>query len=326
MGAACSVRGATVSPYDTGLVFSELYTVDQQIASGTFSIVFTGTNKETNAKCAIKRVPMNNLSSKQLKAFDRQLELLRDLDHPHVVKLIHCFKEHNDMYIITELVNGGELFSRLVERKSFTEKEARAIMRILLEGLEHIHSKNIVHRDIKPESLLLASADDDLSVKLADFRYAKRVSQLKKEDPNTGTMGYTAPEILLDKPYGTEVDIWSLGVICYIMLGGYSPFIADDAQQYINRSKVGDYAFHEQFWSHTSAEVKEFITHMLTVDQNERWTATQLLSHPWMTASDEQLEKYRLETTLLELRKFNTRRNLRGSIHDARTSKSRRQL
>lgn len=93
-----------MSPYDTGLVFSELYTVDQQIASGTFSIVFTGTNKQTNAKCAIKRVPMNNLSTKQLKAFDRQLELLRELNHPHVVKLIHCFKERSDMYIITELV------------------------------------------------------------------------------------------------------------------------------------------------------------------------------------------------------------------------------
>lgn len=107
MGAACSVRGSAVSPYDTGLVFSELYDVDQQIASGTFSIVFTGTNKQTNAKCAIKRVPLSNLSVKQLKAFDRQLELLRDLDHPNVVKLIHCFKERNDMYIITELVSHG---------------------------------------------------------------------------------------------------------------------------------------------------------------------------------------------------------------------------
>jgi len=198
-----------------------------------------------------------------------------------------------------------------------------------------MHAANVVHRDLKPENLLLVSGrsifniyavlplrmftvtcfteEDDTSIKIADFGFAKRISDLQPQETACGTPGYVAPEILRGDAYGPEVDIWSMGVICYVLLAGYPPFYDEDQKKLFKKIKEGRYYFHEDYWSNVSEDAMDLIRKMLCVNQTERWTATQLLSHPWITAGDETLASKNLSQALVEMKRFNARRRFKSA-------------
>ena len=229
------------------------------------------------------------------------------------VRLFETFDEGAEIYIVTELVEGGELFDRIVSKTSYNEREARDLIKLLLDTLAYMHQKGVVHRDLKPENLLLCSESDDSAIKIADFGFAKRVTELSSHETACGTPGYVAPEILRGDPYGTEVDIWSMGVICYVLLAGYPPFYDEDQKKLFKKIKEGRYYFHDEYWSATSPEAIDMIKQMLCVDQSKRWTADQLLRHPWILMGDEVLQSKSLVESVITMRKFNARRRLKAA-------------
>jgi serine/threonine protein kinase len=162
-------------------------------------------------------------------------------------------------------------------------------------------------------SLISLPETDDTDIKIADFGFAKKVKDLSPKETACGTPGYVAPEILRGDKYGAEVDVWSMGVICYVLLAGYPPFYDEDQKRLFKKIKEGRYHFHEDYWANTSPEAIHMIQQMLCVDQSKRWTADQLLEHPWMKMGDDTLQAKDLQNSIAVLRKFNARRRLRAA-------------
>ncbi len=293
--------------------FNQVYTVAKELGSGAFSTVRLATKKDTGEKYAAKIVSKKELSKADLASLMTEIEILGSLQHLHIIRLFDTFDEGNDYYIVTELVEGGELFDRIVSKPHYSELEARDLIKSLIETIAYIHGNGIVHRDLKPENLLLMSLDNDADIKICDFGFAKRIVDLSPEETACGTPGYVAPEILRGDPYGAEVDIWSLGVICYVLLAGYPPFYDDDQRKLFKKIKEGRYYFHDEYWSHISREVIDLITKMLTVNQKERWSAKQLLQHSWITEDSNKLASKNLASSVVTLKKYNIRRKFKAA-------------
>lgn len=310
-GGGSSMKGGSSSK--NAKKFNQCYMLARELGSGAFSVVKLGVHLETGHKSAVKVVSKRKLSEEDYASLLTEIEILSSLNHPHIIKLYETFDEGSDFYIVTELVEGGELFDRIVSKAHYTEKEARDLFKIFLETLAYMHKEGIVHRDLKPENLLLCSEFDDSDIKIADFGFAKRVSELSPKETACGTPGYVAPEILRGDKYGCEVDIWSMGVICYVLLAGYPPFYDEDQKRLFKKIKEGRYHFHEDYWSNTSPEAIDLIQNMLCVDQEKRWTAAQLLQHPWITLNDEKLAAKDLTGSITVMRKFNARRRLKAA-------------
>lgn len=177
----------------------------------------------------------------------------------------------------------------------------------------------MVHRDLKPENLLLMSADDDTSIKLADFGFAKKVTTDNSGLVTTcGTPGYVAPEILEGASYGKPVDIWSIGIITYILLAGYPPFHDDSQPILFRKIRKGKYYYDSPYWDNVSDDAKEFISKMLVVDPAQRSTASDLLQHKWITGTD--VATVPLTSALTELRRFHARKKFKAAVHSVQAT------
>ena len=236
------------------------------------------------------------------------------MKHNHIINLYDVFDEPSYYYLVTELMLGGELFDRIVTKTFYTEKEARDVCKILFDALGYCHSHAIAHRDLKPENLLLMSRNDDKNIKIADFGFAKKVSSSKCLLTQCGTPGYVAPEILHGVPYGVKADMWSLGVITYILLGGYPPFIEQNQRELFKKIKRGQYEFHVEYWGQISKEAKDLIAGLLTVDPDRRMSAEKALQNPWITGSDEMLDGKDLGVNLEQFRRYNAKRKVRQAV------------
>jgi len=201
------------------------------------------------------------------------------MENPYIIKLYDIFDTPNSLYLVMELVTGGELFDRIVEREQYSEANAKEVMKQLLIAIEYFHSLGIVHRDLKPENLLLENESDDTNIKVTDFGLG-RFSDLLMHTA-CGTAGYVAPEILSCKGYDKEVDMWSAGVILYILLSGYPPFFDDHEPRLFESIMKADYEFHPQYWDHISKEAKDLVSKLLVVNPHKRLSATEALQHPW---------------------------------------------
>lgn len=244
-----------------------------------------------------------------------EIAILTELRHPHIICLYETFEEPKYYYLVTEEMHGGELFDRVVAKSYYNEKEARDTVKILLEALKYCHSKKVAHRDLKPENLLLQSATNDTDLKLADFGFAKRCTGGEEcLTTQCGTPGYVAPEILEGVPYGTKSDMWSIGVIVYILLGGYPPFIEQDQKTLFRKIRKGQYEFHEEYWGSVSKDAKALISSMLTVNPQKRVNAVQALNNKWITGSDASLEGKDLGKNLEEFKKFNAKRKFKAAV------------
>jgi len=181
-----------------------------------------------------------------------------------------------------ELVTGGELFDKIVDKGSYSESDASTLIKKIVSAVEYLHSLNIVHRDLKPENLLLRSADNDLEVALADFGLSKIVGPQTLMQTACGTPSYVAPEVLNATGYDREVDLWSIGVITYIMLCGFPPFYGDSVPEIFEQIMDANFDYPADYWSDISSEAKDFINKLLVVDVAKRMTADEALKHPWL--------------------------------------------
>jgi len=277
-------------------------------------VVIEATKKETGESFAVKIVAKSKLTNEDEIALKDEITILMELQHQHIIRLYDVFEEKDFWYLVTEKMTGGELFDRIVSKSFYNEKEARDVCKILFEAIGHCHSHDVAHRDLKPENLLLRAEDNDSEIKIADFGFAKKVlapDSLLTEQ--CGTPGYVAPEVLKGVPYDTKADMWSLGVIIYILLGGYPPFIEDNTRELFRIIRKGKYEFHEEYWGSVSADAKDLISCLLTVSPGKRLSASDALKHKWMMADASVLEAANLDENLAELRKFNAKRKFKAA-------------
>ncbi|KAG5180796.1 hypothetical protein JKP88DRAFT_200183 [Tribonema minus] len=294
------------------------YELGKQLGTGACSVVCKGVSKRPETKgeeVAIKIVRRLELPERERAALTAEMDIMLKLRHPNILRLIDSFQDTEKLYMVVELARGGELFDRIVQKVTYDESEARELVRCLLRAVAYCHSRGVVHRDLKPENLLLVSTEDDAAVKIADFGFADHVAPDKLLKTQCGTPGYVAPEILMRVPYGKEVDMWSVGVICYILLGGYPPFYDDNQTKLFLKIKRGEFEFHEQYWGSISDQAKDLIRRMLTVDPAQRITAEQALQHPYLQIDSEALQTTNMSVNLERMRLFNARRKLRSAIH-----------
>ena len=257
------------------------YTKMRKLGSGAFSTVYLARKKEASDCFAVKVIQKSILTPEDKIGLHSEIAILLELKSPLVMALYEVYESPTTYQMVTELIEGGELFERIVEKEKYSEKEAREVVRNMVEAVGYLHSHDVVHRDLKPENILLESSTDDSTIKIADFGFAKHVLEATSA---CGTPGFVAPEILKGLKYGTGVDVWSLGVIVYITLVGYPPFYDENQAQLFAKIKAGKFSFHKKYWSNISEHAKSFITGMLTVDPAKRLSCAQLLEHEWLEA------------------------------------------
>lgn len=310
MGNSCGatkVPKSTDTPKEIPHVFNANYKLGEVLGQGAYSTVKLAIHKYKHTKVAVKIVNRQDLSTADEDLLKQEVSIMQRLQHNHIIQLFDFFEEEKFYYLVLEYMDGGELFDRIVKKTSYNEKEARDVVRILVDALNYCHSKGIVHRDLKPENLLLTSKSDDANLKIADFGFAIQENG-NFLSTQCGTPGYIAPEILERKPYGREVDMWSIGVITYILLGGYPPFHDDNMRKLFKKIKKGEFTFHVEYWKNISTEAKDLISGLLTVDTKKRLTAQDVLKHPWLLADDAKLSAIPLTDNLNELKRYNAAR------------------
>ncbi|TID26171.1 hypothetical protein CANINC_002866 [Pichia inconspicua] len=269
----------------------------ETLGAGSFGTVRKAIQKSTGREVAVKIILKSRLHG-HLEVVEREIKLLSSVSHPHIVELIDSFQTKHNFYIVTQLATGGELFDRLVKKTSFTESDACNIIYQMLDAIAYLHERNIVHRDIKPENVLYLTPEDDSPIVLADFGVSKEVNDSPdgsgKLTGVAGSFGYIAPEIYAGEGYGDlyglgkggytlSCDIWSLGVVAYTLIGGYSPIRSQTPQDFLEEVRTNNFVvFHEKYWSGISEEAKDFIIKSLDIDNRRRPSAASLLEHPWI--------------------------------------------
>lgn len=294
--------------------FNEVYKLGKQLGEGAFSVVKEGQNRTTHKSFAIKIVTKAKLSKEDEIALKDEIDVLQDMEHKHIIRLYDVFEEPQHYFLVTEKMMGGELFDRIVQKSYYNEKEARDTCAILFSAIHYCHKKRVAHRDLKPENLLLTSENDDSDIKIADFGFAKRVKEPKSLTTQCGTPGYVAAEILEGKPYDTQADMWSIGVIVYILLGGYPPFIESNQRTLFRKIRKGQYEFHEEYWGQVSEDAKDLIRNLLTVDPDTRYDSAKALSNKWIGADAKKLASLDLGTNLAQFKKFNAKRKFKAAV------------
>lgn len=287
------------------------YILGDMIGRGASSKVYKCLHKG-KTEWACKVLEKGRLNRKLVQT---EIGILLKLRHPHIIQLREVFETRTEIQLILELVTGGELFERIVERGHYSEHDAAEAVRQILSALQYLHAHGVVHRDLKPENLLYESEHEEAHLKLADFGLSK---MLHRGDFTMktlcGTVGYCAPEILLNKEYDASVDLWSLGVVTYIMLCGFEPFWDDTGEMAVCRRIVeGEFSFPSPWWNDISDSAKNLITQLLHIEPLKRPTAVEALSHPWVRG--ETPRRNHMGSTIKRLREFNARRKFRAATH-----------
>ncbi|KAJ8362872.1 hypothetical protein SKAU_G00117030 [Synaphobranchus kaupii] len=263
------------------------YHIGEELGSGQFAIVRRSRERTSGSEYAAKFIKKRRLASSRRgvsrEEIEREVNILRDIQHPNIITLHDVYESKTDVILILELVSGGELFDFLAEKESLTEEEATQFLKQILDGVQYLHAQRIAHFDLKPENIMLLDKNDPSPrIKLIDFGIAHHIS-LGNEFKNIfGTPEFVAPEIVNYEPLGLEADMWSIGVITYIMLSGASPFLGDSKQETLANISAVSYEFDEEYFSNTSELAKDFIRRLLVKDPKKRMTIDDTLQHPWI--------------------------------------------
>ncbi|XP_044298691.1 ribosomal protein S6 kinase alpha-3 isoform X3 [Varanus komodoensis] len=273
--------------------FTDGYEVKQDIGVGSYSVCKRCIHKATNMEYAVKIIDKSKRDPTE------EIEiLLRYGQHPNIITLKDVYDDGKYVYLVTELMKGGELLDKILRQKFFSEREASAVLLTITKTVEYLHAQGVVHRDLKPSNILYVDeSGNPESIRICDFGFAK---QLRAENGLLMTPCYTAnfvaPEVLKRQGYDAACDIWSLGVLLYTMLTGYTPFANgpdDTPEEILARIGSGKFSLSGGYWNSVSDTAKDLVSKMLHVDPHQRLTAAQVLRHPWIVHCD-QLPQYQL--------------------------------
>ncbi|XP_026055506.1 calcium/calmodulin-dependent protein kinase IGb isoform X2 [Carassius auratus] len=248
------------------------------LGSGAFSEVFMVKERKTGKLFALKCVKKKNKRDVNL---ENEIAVLRKIKHDNVVCLEDFYESRTHYYLVMQLVSGGELFDRILDRGMYSEADASLVIRQVLEAVSYLHKNGIVHRDLKPENLLYYSPDESSKIMVSDFGLSK-MEEKGIMSTACGTPGYVAPEVLAQKPYSKAVDCWSIGVITYILLCGYPPFYEETETRLFSKIMKAQYEFDSPFWDDISESAKDFIRNMMQKNPKMRYDTEQALRHPWI--------------------------------------------
>jgi hypothetical protein len=265
------------------VAFDESYRMGRRLGQGRFSVVYEATRCDSGGKVAVKVINKATLTATERELLRSEIAALRLVRHPHIIRLEDVHETGSTLYIVLELLTGGELFENIVGRARFTEDEVRELARPLLDAVAYLHGLGIVHRDLKPENILCGASLND--VKIADFGLSKLVHPTEVLSLPCGTLSYVAPEVLAMQGYSKPADVWSIGVVLYLVARGRLPFEGEQKDLIIRRTLRDPVDFSHKCWVAWSPEGRDFVARLLDKDARTRLTARGALQHAWMRAS-----------------------------------------
>ena len=265
--------------------FDDFYEKHEEIGQGHFADVYRVKEKSTGTEYAAKYIKKKRLESSRRgvskKDIQNEVNILAEMDHENIIYLHQVYENRQHVILVLELVGGGELFDFISEREWLTEEEASYFVKQILLGIKHMHSKNVAHLDLKPENVMLKGSESH-QLKLIDFGVSKKLKPDEEVREMLGTTEFVSPEVINFEPITLNSDLWSLGVITYIMLSGASPFLGDTQQETYANIMACDYEFDDEFFAETSELAKDFIRKLFIKDQKKRMSVDDCLMHPWI--------------------------------------------
>jgi len=297
----------------------QVYTFKEKLGTGSFAVVKRVVRNSDKEEFAVKVIRKTKLNKDELAVVHDEVEIMQRVEHKHCVRLFEIYETSAKLYMVMELLTGGELFDRIVTKGNYSEKEAADVVNTVAEALKYLHDNGIVHRDLKPENLIYQNSTEEALLKITDFGLAKyRSTDTAHALLNTacGTPGYVAPEVLEGKQYGKEVDLWSLGVILYILLCGFPPFYDETTAGLYRQIKQGQYDFPDPYWTDITDDAKDVVRGLLTVKPKERWDPDALVTNSWVsaTASPKKLPAVQIRNLRLHTAKKDLRKGVRAVI------------
>ncbi|CAO2197225.1 unnamed protein product [Urochloa humidicola] len=265
-----------------------IYTVGKELGRGQFGVTSLCTHKATGERFACKTIAKRKLSTKEdVEDVRREVQIMYHLaGQPNIVELKGAYEDKQSVHLVMELCAGGELFDRIIAKGKYTERAAASLLRTIVEIVHTCHSLGVIHRDLKPENFLLLSKDENAPLKATDFGLSVFFKQGEVFKDIVGSAYYIAPEVL-KRSYGPEADIWSIGVILYILLCGVPPFWAESEHGIFNAILRGQVDFSSDPWPRISPIAKDLVKKMLTTDPRKRISAYDVLNHPWIKEDGE---------------------------------------
>jgi len=287
---AQSTQAVAAVENDSSTTVEQKYDIGEEIGRGAFSVVKNAKNRKTGEKVAVKFIEKKFVDKQDLMLLAREIDIMKKVSHPNILKLVEVFESDETIALAMEFVNGGELFYKIVEKGNYSEKDAANIVVQMLRGVDYLHDKGIAHRDLKPENLLCSEDDDPryspFRVVIADFGLSKQFDSENALETSCGTPDYVAPEVITaEGTYDKSVDLWSAGVITYVLLCGFSPFLSSTQTGLFEKIIKCEYDFPDPEWTNISDAAKDFVRKLLIKDPGKRMTAAECLQHPWLNGT-----------------------------------------
>ncbi|KAG5067133.1 Calcium-dependent protein kinase SK5 [Glycine soja] len=308
---AVAPKPAWVLPYRTENL-REVYTLSRKLGQGQFGTTFLCTHKGTGRTYACKSIPKRKLLCKE--DYDdvwREIQIMHHLsEQPNVVRIHGTYEDAASVHLVMELCEGGELFDRIVRKGHYSERQAAKLIKTIVEVVEACHSLGVMHRDLKPENFLFDTVEEDAKLKTTDFGLSVFYKPGETFCDVVGSPYYVAPEVLR-KHYGPEADVWSAGVILYILLSGVPPFWAETEQGIFRQILLGRLDFQSEPWPSISDSAKDLIRKMLDRNPKTRVTAHQVLCHPWIVDDNIAPDKPLDSAVLSRLKQFSAMNKLK---------------
>lgn len=297
-----------------------LFQIDRSIGTSHFSRVYLATQVSTGRQVALKVLIKFD---QEALTTDKSTMISTALESPHIVQVFDIFEDIHMIVIVMEYVPGGELFDWIATKGTISEAGVAVLASHLLLGLKTLHDNNIVHRNIKPENILISETDIGATIKLTDYCLAQTIDQNGQLGELSSTEICSSPEVLRGQGYGKPADIWSLGVIIYILLCGRRPFEEDEKYPLFIKASSGEYTMDTPEWDIITEQGKDFVARMLQVDPNRRMTVDEALDHPWLKSD---LPEVAFEASLKHLQLTTMGRKLKKVMGAAKTAVSFRQF